>query len=355
MNFLTVATLTNLQEVQNAVKEDPVLNKKVLEAAKAYTKNSTILTKLLTLVKSFYFFGFKASVDSLQAAMNAQNDHLDKWVESSAFMAWSIGPRMTRIESTQATIQSDITSLRTYTTDIKAMMIEILEPTQTKGEKYDINTKVKMSKDVDVEKETEQEPDTKPILITIVMPTTKPTLEVELIGSSSQPSDVVINITPPYKASLESNLKFSIQLQSLIEERVHMEIEERKEKAAQEARLLALSKPELIKFVTEVANEVGVDPKVLQSSKGGKEFIKKQDAEMKVLNREHAKSSRKQKSSERKGFINIDGLPLADVSLKQSLIFSSIQTQNLLQSQSTKAMIEGTLRFTTLSGLVTLA
>ncbi|GKB24697.1 hypothetical protein Tco_0864098 [Tanacetum coccineum] len=73
-----------------------------------------------------------------------------------------------------------------------------------------------------------------------------------------------------------------------------MEIEERKVKAAQEARLLALN------------------PKVLQSLKGGKEFIKKQDAEMKVLNREHAKSSRKQKSSERKGFINIDGLPPAE-------------------------------------------
>ncbi|GJT86036.1 hypothetical protein Tco_1067753 [Tanacetum coccineum] len=49
-----------------------------------------------------------------------------------------------------------------------------------------------------------------------------------------------------------------------------MELEERKKKADQEAKLLALSKPDLIKVVTEVATKAGVDPKALQSSKGGK-------------------------------------------------------------------------------------
>nr|GFB09514.1 hypothetical protein [Tanacetum cinerariifolium] len=41
--------LINLQEVQNVVKEDLALNKKMLEAAQAYTKNSTNLTELFTL------------------------------------------------------------------------------------------------------------------------------------------------------------------------------------------------------------------------------------------------------------------------------------------------------------------
>ncbi|GJW90017.1 hypothetical protein Tco_0167570 [Tanacetum coccineum] len=44
----------------------------------------------------------------------------------------------------------------------------------------------------------------------------------------------------------------------------HMELEERKEKAAQEAKLLAFSNPELIKVVTNVATKAGVDPKALQ-------------------------------------------------------------------------------------------
>nr|GEV27364.1 reverse transcriptase domain-containing protein [Tanacetum cinerariifolium] len=41
--------LDNLTEVQDAVKEDPALNKKVLDVAEAYTKNSSSLTELLTL------------------------------------------------------------------------------------------------------------------------------------------------------------------------------------------------------------------------------------------------------------------------------------------------------------------
>ncbi|GJS36627.1 hypothetical protein Tco_0535009 [Tanacetum coccineum] len=52
-------------------------------------------------------------------------------------------------------------------------------------------------------------------------------------------------------------------------------------RAKGESCLLALSKPELIKVVTEVATEAKVDPKDLQSSKGGQEFIKKEDAEIK--------------------------------------------------------------------------
>nr|GEX29935.1 retrovirus-related Pol polyprotein [Tanacetum cinerariifolium] len=57
----------NLQKDHNAVKEDLTLNKKVLEAAEAYTKNSTNLTELLTLVKNFDFPGLGTTVDSLHA------------------------------------------------------------------------------------------------------------------------------------------------------------------------------------------------------------------------------------------------------------------------------------------------
>ncbi|GJT24961.1 hypothetical protein Tco_0894898 [Tanacetum coccineum] len=140
--------LNNLQEVHNAVKEDPALNKKVLEAD-----------------------------------VTAQNDHLAKWTESSASMAWSVGPKMTRSENSQANIQSNIASLKTNTFEIKAMMIEIFyafkgqslstpsssvpkitlaitgeTPSRTKGEKDDMITEETMSKTADVEKEPVQEP-----------------------------------------------------------------------------------------------------------------------------------------------------------------------------------------------------
>ncbi|GKD39115.1 hypothetical protein Tco_1259322, partial [Tanacetum coccineum] len=68
--------LDNLKEVQDAVEEDPALNKKVLDAAEAYTKNSSSLTELLTLVKGFDFLGLKSVVKNLQVAALRQDEHL---------------------------------------------------------------------------------------------------------------------------------------------------------------------------------------------------------------------------------------------------------------------------------------
>ncbi|GKG61731.1 hypothetical protein Tco_0621440, partial [Tanacetum coccineum] len=53
-------------------------------------------------------------------------------------------------------------------------------------------------------------------------------------------------------------------------------------KAAKEAKHLEMSMPELIKVVQEEATKAGVDPRTLGSTKGGQEFKKIQDAEMKV-------------------------------------------------------------------------
>ncbi|GJU11734.1 hypothetical protein Tco_1134130 [Tanacetum coccineum] len=63
--------LENLREVHNAVKEDPALNKKVLEATEAYIKNSTTYTELLTLMKSFDFSGLKSLTASLKVVVDA--------------------------------------------------------------------------------------------------------------------------------------------------------------------------------------------------------------------------------------------------------------------------------------------
>ncbi|GJS10639.1 hypothetical protein Tco_0367435 [Tanacetum coccineum] len=75
--------LDNLKEVQDAFKEDTALNKKVLEAIEAYTKNSTNLTKVLTLAKNFNFSGLKSLVETLKSVVDAQNDHLATWAKFS--------------------------------------------------------------------------------------------------------------------------------------------------------------------------------------------------------------------------------------------------------------------------------
>ncbi|GJU19166.1 retrovirus-related pol polyprotein from transposon TNT 1-94 [Tanacetum coccineum] len=66
LNALNGVTET-LKAIQDAIKEDYVLKKKVIEDSEAYTKNSTYLTELLILIKNFDFQGFKSLVESLQA------------------------------------------------------------------------------------------------------------------------------------------------------------------------------------------------------------------------------------------------------------------------------------------------
>nr|GEX98896.1 hypothetical protein [Tanacetum cinerariifolium] len=98
----------------------------------------------------------------------------------------------------------------------------------------------------------------------------------------------------------------------------HMKLEEQKEKVTKEAKLLALTKSEIIKVVIEVATKVGVDSKALQSSKGGQEFIQKQDARLNVLKRQRLEKLTKVKELRKKGLISIDGLLVANLSLRRS-------------------------------------
>nr|GEV18787.1 hypothetical protein [Tanacetum cinerariifolium] len=78
-----------------------------------------------------------------------------------------------------------------------------------------------------------------------------------------------------------------LKMYRLTEEQIqgHLGKEEKLQKATRKVRL---SKPKLIKVVHEEATKAGVDPKALSSAKGGQEFIKIQDAKIKVLNREHS-------------------------------------------------------------------
>ncbi|GJV75449.1 hypothetical protein Tco_1507033 [Tanacetum coccineum] len=58
------------------------------------------------------------------------------------------------------------------------------------------------------------------------------------------------------------------------EMQAYLEKEEKLRKAAEEARLLAISKPEVIKVVQEEAKKIGLDPKKIASTKAGEKFKK---------------------------------------------------------------------------------
>ncbi|GJU92576.1 hypothetical protein Tco_1317332 [Tanacetum coccineum] len=295
--------------VQNAVKEDPALNKKVLEATEAYTKNFTNLTELFTLA------------------------------ESSASIAWSVGPQMTMIENTQASIQSDLASLKTDTFEIKSMMIEIFcafkgqsfstpsssmptttlaitkgpttfkgetsthtaiisptkeTPSQTEGEKAKMETEEKVPEAANVKKELVQEPqDLESIPITI------PAGHIIDITPLEQPESPQVapridrgkGIARDTDESPSKLVKASTKVHSdpdtmvLVPYEIHGKM---------------LGKHELIKIVYEEATKAGVEPKALSSAKHGQKCIKIQDAAMKVLKRERLEKLAKAKELRKK-------------------------------------------------------
>nr|GEU31873.1 hypothetical protein [Tanacetum cinerariifolium] len=62
----------------------------------------------------------------------------------------------------------------------------------------------------------------------------------------------------------------------------HLKKEELIKKAAEQARLLAITKPEVVKVFWEKAKKIRIDPKRITSAKEGKRFKKAQDAELKI-------------------------------------------------------------------------
>ncbi|GJR64725.1 hypothetical protein Tco_0010790 [Tanacetum coccineum] len=79
-----------LKEINNAVKDDPVINKKISEATELFTKISTNITEVLSLVKGFNFSDLQSFVNALQAHDLKQDEELDAWAKSSTNIAWNL-------------------------------------------------------------------------------------------------------------------------------------------------------------------------------------------------------------------------------------------------------------------------
>ncbi|GJS56098.1 hypothetical protein Tco_0629460 [Tanacetum coccineum] len=76
-----------LKEIKNVIKDDPVINKKISEATESFTKISTNITEVLSLVKGFNFSNLQSSVNALQAHDLKQDEELTAWAKSFTNMA----------------------------------------------------------------------------------------------------------------------------------------------------------------------------------------------------------------------------------------------------------------------------
>ncbi|GJS01065.1 hypothetical protein Tco_0317573 [Tanacetum coccineum] len=103
------------------------------------------------------------------------------------------------------------------------------------------------------------------------------------------PASTIICPDPdePVRVELMINGKIVYLTEQEIQE--YWDKEEKMKKAAEEAKLLAMSRPEVIKVVQEEAKKIRLNPRKIASAKAGEKFKKAQDAEHEVLKREHSK------------------------------------------------------------------
>ncbi|GJZ44040.1 hypothetical protein Tco_0591295 [Tanacetum coccineum] len=320
-----------LKEIKNAVKDDSVINKKISEATESFTKFSTNITDL------------QSSVNALQAHALKQDEELAAWAKSSTNMAWNLGSRLSGLERAQNHIQSSMSSLKEDTHSIKTMMTEMYEvfkgqssgsvtptlalthipanvegendtntatedpPSHTEGEtdanRQEKSEEPKHSTDANIEFIGSSKPQpsiTQAQPITIINPEPIiPQREGKGIATDEQVEDQrklvkassIIRPDPdaliPYTINGEVYYLTAEQLQA------HMDKEEQIKKAEEEARLFAISKPEVIKVVREEAKKLGIHPKEAITTKAGEKFKKAQDAEHEVLKRQHTEKVRK--------------------------------------------------------------
>ncbi|GJW27776.1 hypothetical protein Tco_0044651, partial [Tanacetum coccineum] len=251
-----------LRNVEDALKEDHVLNKKVIEATEAYTKNFTHLTELLTLIKNFDFQGLKSSVESLRATALSQDKHLADWANvPQTTLAITGGLANVVGENVTPTVTEE-------------------PPSHTKGEIED-------TKKEQVPKEPKHV-----VPISIVKPIeTQPITTI--ITSQSETSQAPKRIDKGKKIAtddVESPVKLVPASRVVREDPNEPELIK---KAAKQARLLAITKPGVVKVVRKEAEKIGINTERITSAKEGEKFKKAQDVELNVLNKERNEKLRK--------------------------------------------------------------
>ncbi|GJS58954.1 hypothetical protein Tco_0653738 [Tanacetum coccineum] len=283
-----------LKEINNAVKDNPAINKKISKATESFSKISTNITEAHAL---------------------KQDEKLAAWAKSSTNMAWNLRFRISGLEQAQKHIQSNMSSLKEDTLSIKTMMTEMYEvfkgqslgsvtltlalthilanvegenatntstedpPSHTEGEtdanKQEKPNESKHSIDANIE-----------FIGKCIATDEQVEDQRKLVKASSiiRPDPDALN---PYTINRELCYLTTKQLE------VHIDKEERIKKAKEEAMLFKISKNDMIKVVQEEAKKLGIHPKKVITTKAGEIFMKAQDAKHEVIKRQHTEKVRK--------------------------------------------------------------
>ncbi|GJW78489.1 hypothetical protein Tco_0140171 [Tanacetum coccineum] len=294
-----------LNAIQDAVKEHLTLYKKVIEATKAYTKNSN---DLLTLIKNFDFQGLQSFVASLQAIATSQEKHLAELAKSSTSIAWNLGSRMITIELSQATIQTEVSSQARH---FGYQIHDDRDLSVSKGQSSAPSSSVPQTTlaitvgPTNVRRRMSNKLTLKNLILTLrgsmllwkknqqiqgkaFVIDDQPEVQKKLVSASKE-------VRPDLDAPILVPYEINRKILQLTEEHIqaYMDKEENIKKATEEAKMFEMIKTEVIKVVQEEAEKIGLDPKKIISVKAGEKFKKAQDAEHQVLKIEHSQKAKR--------------------------------------------------------------
>ncbi|GKD49080.1 hypothetical protein Tco_1278056 [Tanacetum coccineum] len=262
---------------KDAVKEDSALNKKVLEAIEAYTKNSSSLTELFSLHGQNHLLPWPRILVPDCHPLNSLR--LTSSLICSVPATLTITAAPTSVEGENATNTANEALLLTLRGSIPLMRI---------------NPEVEMMTCPSIIQLTDT---------TLVFPNSHDDAKIELIGSSSNiqlvdttlvipslrsyvaltiltvPGIHVTKTTPPEPqvpqregkgiATDETNLNPNKAMPM-----PHIVSHLNKEKKLKKAKEALMTKIALIKVFHEKAKKIGLDPKTIKSAKGGEQFKK---------------------------------------------------------------------------------
>ncbi|GJT63690.1 hypothetical protein Tco_1015170 [Tanacetum coccineum] len=222
-------------------------------------KGLNIITKLLKEIKN------AVKDDSAHAVK--QDEELAAWAKSSTNMAWNLDARLSGLEQAQNHIQSSMSSLKEDTHSIKNMMTEMYEV--FKGQSSDIPpTQAQPITTITTHPESSQAAPRIDKRKGIATESDKDPLKKLVLTSTIVRLDPDKDVKVPYMINRKMCYLIDKEMQA------YLDREEKLRKAAKEERLLAISKPKVIKVVQKDAQKIGLDPNKIVSAKAGEKKYK---------------------------------------------------------------------------------
>ncbi|GJV27108.1 hypothetical protein Tco_1383556, partial [Tanacetum coccineum] len=300
-----------LKDISNAVKDDPATNQKLNEATKTFARISSNVTEVLSLVKGFDFSALLSAVKSLRAYAVKQEEASTAWMKKDTSKIKSMMTEMyaafqghpSSAPSGSVTPTLALTDIQANVEGENANTTATEEPlSYTEGETKEPRLEILISL---IPSTVIPPTQAKPINLIIIHPeSSQATPKINkrkgiATESDDDPSKKLVKASSIVRPDPDElvRVEFIINERTvyLTEQEIqdYWDKEEQIKKAEEEARLNAISKPKVIKVVREEAKKLGIHPKEAITTKVGELFKKAQDAEHKVLKKQHTKKVRK--------------------------------------------------------------